>query len=388
MGLFSGIKNEVRREFIARPDDAKNFVVWKWTDSNIRMFSQLTVEADETSVFFRDGTVRGIIGPGRHTLDSSNIPFIGRLVDAASGGNMFISEIFFVTTREVPNQKFGGPIGDMRDTDTKLAIGLMVYGDFSFKVVDPAKLVVGLAGMGKSDDSSFTQWFKQQLLKVIRDASAELVVKKHWPLLEVTSGAYTEEIETEVISKVKVHMIDYGVDIVRIGNFVISMKEEDELRLKSFTERQALTGLASDPSYQRAAAAEPMFGLGKGFANAGSSGGGEGSGTAMSGAALGMGFGMAQQMMNTSASQPQQVLVVCPGCKKQVAQGKFCPECGSSMVPKVPVCPSCGAEVPNGSKFCPGCGSQMTPLQLKCPTCGKSYPAGTKFCAEDGGKLV
>jgi len=81
-------------------------------------------------------------------------------------------------------------------------------------------------------------------------------------------------------------MVDYGVDVVRMGNFVISMKEEDEARLKSFSERQALTGLAGDPNYQRAAAAEPMFGLGKGFA----SGGGEGgSGTAMSGAALGWG---------------------------------------------------------------------------------------------------
>ena len=37
---------------------------------------------------------------------------------------------------------------------------------------------------------------KEQVLKVIRDRIAELLVKNKWPLLDVTSGAYTEEIET------------------------------------------------------------------------------------------------------------------------------------------------------------------------------------------------
>jgi membrane protease subunit (stomatin/prohibitin family) len=386
MGLFSGAKNEIRREFIARPDEAKDFVVWKWTDSNIRMFSQLTVEADENAVFFRDGTARGLLKAGRHTLDSSNIPFLGLLVDAASGGNMFISEIFFVTTREMPNQKFGGPIGDMRDPDTKLAIGLMVYGDFSFRVVDPEKLIVGLAGMGKADNDSFTQWFKQQMLKTIRDASAELVVKKRWPLLDVTSGAYTEEIEQEAVQKVKAHMGTYGVDVVRMGNFVVSMKEEDEATLKKFSERQALTGLAGDPNYQRAAQAEPMFGLGKGLANPGSGGGTD---TALSGAALGMGFGMAQQMMGAGGqqAQAQAATIACPACGKQVKAAKFCSECGAKML-AVPACPKCNADVAPGTKFCAACGAPLSaPAVPKCPKCGKELATGVKFCPDDGAKI-
>jgi len=396
MGIFS---KEVRREFIARPDEAKDLIIYKHPDSNIRMLSQLTVEADEVAVFFRDGTVRGIFKPGRYTLDSSNIPFIGLLVDAASGGNMFITEIFFVSTREFPNIKFGGPIGDVRDSETKLAIGLMVYGDFSLRVKEPDKLITGLAGMGRADNEAFVNWFKQQTLKVIRDRSAELIVKKKWPLLEVTSGAYTEEIEEEVIAGVRKHMTDYGVEIIRLGNFVISMKEEDEQRLKAFSERQALSNLAG--GYQQAAAAEPLFGLGKGLAQGGGGeGGGAGVNGAMAGAGLGMGFAYAQQMMMNQAQmhQPQQVqnqppiasttsMVTCPSCKKSVPFGKFCAECGAPLSTN-PVCPKCNSEVVLGAKFCPSCGAPLAaPAKVKCPKCGKEYDTGTKFCTEDGTKL-
>lgn len=390
MGIFS---KEIRREFIARPDEAKDFIIYKHPDSNIRMLTQLTVEADEVAVFFRDGTVRGIFKPGRYTLDSSNIPFIGLLVDAASGGNMFISEIFFVSTREFPNQKFGGPIGDIRDFETKLAIGLMVYGDFSLRVTEPDKLIIGLAGLGKANNEAFMDWFKQQTLKVIRDRSAEFIVKKRWPLLDVTSGAYTEEIEEEVIAGVKKHMSTYGVDIVRLGNFVISMKEEDEARLKAFSERQALSQLAG--GYQQAAAAEPMFGLGKGLAQGGGDGSNAGASSAMAGAGLGMGFAYAQQMMNQphqqSQSQPSApvatTLIICPACKKSVTASKFCSECGTLLQTST-LCQKCNTQVTAGSKFCPSCGSPLAVLpKVKCPTCGKEYDADMKFCTEDGSKL-
>ena len=64
------------------------------------MKSQLTVEADEVAVFFRDGKIVQTLGPGRVTLDSSNLPFLSNLVDSFTGGNVFITEVFFVNTRE------------------------------------------------------------------------------------------------------------------------------------------------------------------------------------------------------------------------------------------------------------------------------------------------
>src|SRR3977135_4132861 len=124
MGLFG---NEVRREFIARPDPAKGQILYKWPDQNIRKFTQLTVEQDYTAVFFRDGQVQGTISPGRSTLDSSEIPFLGQPVDAASGCNLFKTEIYSLATREFPNPPFGGSIDNVVDPETGIAVGLRVF---------------------------------------------------------------------------------------------------------------------------------------------------------------------------------------------------------------------------------------------------------------------
>jgi class 3 adenylate cyclase/predicted ATPase len=47
-------------------------------------------------------------------------------------------------------------------------------------------------------------------------------------------------------------------------------------------------------------------------------------------------------------------------------------------------CPSCKAEIPEGSKFCRECGAA---LRGRCPSCGNANPASAKFCLECGHKL-
>ena len=88
MGFF---KSGFRELAIARPDEAKGFVVWKHPDKTIPMKAQITVEPDEVVLFFRDGKFVGQLGTGRHTAETSNIPFLGQLVDWGTGGNLWIA---------------------------------------------------------------------------------------------------------------------------------------------------------------------------------------------------------------------------------------------------------------------------------------------------------
>lgn len=370
MGVMDWFKRGVGEMMVARPDGAKSQVVWKHPDPTIPFKSQLTVEADERAVFFRDGKVVSTLEAGRHTLDSSNLPFLSNLVDSFTGGDVFIAEVFFVSVREHTGIKFGGRIGHVEDPKSGVPVETLVHGEFSFRVTDPEQLIVGLVGMGRAESFQVRSWMKEQVLKVIRDRIAELLVKRSWPLLDVTSGAYTEEIEQEVLAGLVEHVSSYGVRIERLGNFVIGIDEEDADNLKAlYTDAAYLKTVGGVGAYQQFAAGKAMLGAGEGLAKGGSGGaGGEGSGGGggaglLGGAGLGVGFGLAQMLVRDrqggESLAPAAPGVRCPGCGASVAPGKFCSACGEQLA---------RAEAPAG--FCSGCGSPLTPDARFCPQCG------------------
>lgn len=343
MGIGDWFKRGVREMMVARPDEAKSQVVWKHPDKTIPLKSQLTVEADERAVFFRDGKAVATLEAGRHTLDSMNLPFLSDLVDRFTGGDVFIAEVFFVNVREHPGVKFGGRVGHVEDPKSGVPVETMVHGEFSFRVTDPEQLIVGLVGMGRTESYLVRSWMKEQVLKIIRDRIAELLVKNKWPLLDVTSGAYTEELERQVLDGICAHVADYGIEIVRLGNFVIAIDEQDADNLKKlYTDAAYLKTVGGVEGYQRFAAGKAMMGAGEGMAKGGGGGAGDGSGggALMGGAGLGVGFGLAQMLVNDNRGgqvlTPAAPGVVCGACQQAVPPGKFCSSCGTALAAPEP----------------------------------------------------
>ena len=367
MGVMDWIKRGVGEMMIARPDEAKGFVVWKHPDPTIPLKSQLTVESDERCVFFRDGKVVATLGPGRHTLDSANLPFLSNLVDSFTGGRVFIAEVFFVSTRDFTGVKFGGKVGNVEDPKSGVPVETMVHGEFSFRVTAPETLIIGLAGMGRHEPDPVGPWMREQVLKVIRDRIAELLVRNKWPLLDVTSGAYTEEIEKDVLAGVGAHVSGYGMAIPRLGNFVIAINEEDGANLKKlYTDAAYLRTVGGVESYQRFAAGKAMMGAGEGMSKGGGGEGGSGgAGGLLGGAGLGVGFGMAQMMMqpggaaSPAAAAPSAARVTCPACSANVVAAKFCGACGKEL------------PAPAAAAFCAGCGAALAADAQFCGQCGR-----------------
>jgi membrane protease subunit (stomatin/prohibitin family) len=367
MGVIDWFRRGVGEMAIARPDDAKAEIVWKHPDPTIPMKSQLTVEADERAVFFRDGKAVAVLGPGRHTLESSNLPFLSSLVDRFTGGNVFVAEVFFVNVREHAGVKFGGRIGHVEDPKSGVPAETMVHGEFSFVVTDPERLIVGLVGMGRAQAWTVRSWMKEQVLKVIRDRVAQLLVKHRWPLLDVTSGAWTEAIEREVLEGVAPHVEGYGLRVVRLGNFVIAIDQDDAQNLRRlYTDAAYLRTVGGVSEFQRFAAGKAMMGAGEGMAKGGG-GGGEGAVGLLGGAGLGVGLGMAQLLVRDARGgemlAPAAPGIVCPSCQATVPPGLFCSACGGGLkaaaepARESPVhCTGCGSPLAADANFCGQCG--------------------------------
>src|SRR5690606_16003230 len=84
----------------------------------------------------------------------------------------------------------------------------------------------------------------------------------------------------------------YGVEIIRFGDFSISMDQQDKERLDKLVERMAyINATGGMAGYQQLAQAEMMMGAAEGMKK-----GGGAAGNAMAGAGIGMGFAMANQM--------------------------------------------------------------------------------------------
>lgn len=364
MGRFDGIKGEIQQQFIARPDSSKDLVLYKWPETNIRVLSVVTVQPDEWAYFIKTGELAGYLEGGQHRLDGAQIPFLGGLIDNITGGNVLMAELYFVTSREFANNKFGGSMGEVEDPATGIAVRCGVYGEYAFKVVDPVKLILNLAGtQGSISNENVTEAIKDQLTKVLRATVFGTMKREKWSLLDVTDGTYTLEFEKAIVAAAAEHLDHYGLRITRIEDFLVNVDEADRERLLELKERMAKMRLAGDPRYMAAAQTEAMFGAAEGLKEGGD-------GSAMAGLFVGAGMGQSiaggiqsgqvqQAATDAATADTQQASagdIACPQCNASNVPGaKFCTECGGSMA--APTCAECNAQIAPGAKFCSECGA-------------------------------
>lgn len=410
MGVFDFVKNGVREMMIARPDNLKHLLCYKHPDQNFPMYSQLTVDSDECAVFFKDGRVIGVLPPGRHTLQTQNIPFLNAIVNNFTGGQVFISEIYFVRTTPKRNVPYGDKLGDMVDPLTSEVVCPRVYGEFSIVITDPVRFVVGYHGQSAQGDADNDEWIKKLFMIGVKTVLGEVCEVEGKSLLQVVS--LTEKLVQAIMAKAP-DLAEMGLKIMAMGAPNINFSDEDRSRLvqaqaevaavdREVKKKQKLVAAAKAEaeakqfeldqkyqqdaryvqnlagSYQSYAAGQALQGAGQGMAAHGVGGGIAGLGAqAAVGMAVGgaMGGGLAQQgglqfavgggggAGGVGGVGGGGAMSTCPKCATRQPQGKFCSECGTPLAQPKKFCTSCGGEVqPATAKFCAGCGaSQLAP---------------------------
>ncbi len=296
MGIFNKAKKEVQRQFIARPDESKDQIIYKWPDRNIRLMTQLTVQPDEICLFVKKGEVVGTLESGTHKLDGASIPFISLLIDAATSGNFLMAELYFVSTRSFTDLPFGGMIDNVLDPTTNLAVGIRLFGEYSLEVTNPEALILKIVGTkDMQNNSELTDWIKDLLLKVFRESVTEYVTEEKKPILGIASQV--SEFEDKVLERVKDEVSEYGIKINKLGNVTISIKEDDEKTLKQMTR---------DFAYAKnmdAADAAVKLGMAEGLKKGGNAA--ASSAQAAAGVATGMGIAAGMNATKNSANSSE-----------------------------------------------------------------------------------
>lgn len=305
-------------------------IVFKYPEEEITWGAQLIVKEFETAVFFRDGKAYDVLGPGRHTLTTLNLPLLTGLFSRLAGyrEKPFKAVVIFISTRV-----FAGKYGARAQT-TELA-PLQVHGTFFFKVESPQLFVMEVVG-GQNAYST------EDVNNYLRGYINERIIDElsRYDLLTV----FTKLDETSVSTKNAI--LDA---FKRIGLDLTDLRFEGidttpEFRDRLFWLKQTR---APEEVLRMETVRESAKELGK-----------------SSGAGFGTGMVLIPQIMTPTgpAATPAAALVICPNCSARVpAISKFCPECGTTLTAPTETtkCPNCGHPVLNTAKFCPECGHKM-----------------------------
>lgn len=282
MGLFDKLRNELI-DIIEWIDDSRHTLVWRFPryQNEIKNGAQLIVRPGQVAVFVHRGQIADAFEPGSYTLKADNLPILSTLQGWKYGFNSpFKSEVYFVSTRQITDLKWGTPNPVMlRDADFG-PIRLRAFGTYALKAVDPKALLKELVGT----DSSFEAEAIGELLRsIINTAFSDMLGTKKIAALDLASHyrEMSEELRKEVVQRVD---DEYGLDIPQLFIVNVSLPEEVEKALDTRTKMGVIGDMSKYQQFQLGTAIGDM-------ANNPSGGG------AVEGMGMGMGFGMAAQMM-------------------------------------------------------------------------------------------
>lgn len=281
MGLFDKLRGELI-DIIEWVDDSRHTIAWRFPryQNEIKNGAQLIVRPGQMAVFVHRGEIADAFEPGHYELKTDNLPILSTLQGWKFGFNSpFRAEVYFVSTRQITDLKWGTPNPIMlRDPDFG-PIRLRAFGIYALKAVEPKALLKELIG---TDQSFETDEITELLRAIVNTAFAEMIGRSKISALDLASNYrdLSEQLRKLVVEKVD---DEYGLDIPQLNIVNVSFPEEVE---KALDTRTSMGMVGDIGAYQQ-------FQMGKAMLEAAKNPGGGG---ASEGVGLGMGFAMANRM--------------------------------------------------------------------------------------------
>ncbi len=148
MGLFDFIKGQLL-EVIEWTDDSRDTLSYRFPDDDkaIKRGAQLIVRESQVVQFVYLGQFGDLLGPGKHSLTTDNIPVLTALASWKFGfESPFKADVYYITTRVFPGNKWGTQNPFMvRDQDLGV-VRARAFGTYDFKIVYPSLFLKEVAG--------------------------------------------------------------------------------------------------------------------------------------------------------------------------------------------------------------------------------------------------
>jgi len=195
MGVWDGIKRQLR-SVIEWNSPGADELFYRWSDNGdeIKNASKLIVGPGQGCIFVYEGKVVSVIEEeGMISLLTENIPFwttIKKVMQAFESEHK-VGIYFFKRTR-ILDQKWGTrSLIKYDDPKYKFPVGLMAYGNYSFKIQDPRLFFVNI--MGPQEYYRISD-FKEVMVSRINEPLADFLATEKYSFAQIDG-------EREEISK-------------------------------------------------------------------------------------------------------------------------------------------------------------------------------------------
>lgn len=210
--------------------------VWKHPCEDFNSLTQLIVHESQEAVFFMNGQALDLFGAGRYTLETQNIPKLGKLLNRTTGDNTpFHCEVYFINKTVQMAMKWGTD-SKVRyiDPESGVPLELGASGSLNMQVADSRKLLIKLVGTmtgiaWDSERDGFTKSIQSSFRPVISTAvktTLSSVIKAlQINILEVDE--HLNEIASELHKKISPEFEEYGLSIPQFYLTTVVLPEDD-----------------------------------------------------------------------------------------------------------------------------------------------------------------
>lgn len=417
-------------EIIKYEGDNSTFI-WKHPCEDFNSLTQLIVHESQEAIFFMNGQALDLFGAGRYTLQTQNIPKLGKILNRTTDDKTpFHCEVYFINKTEQMSIKWG--------TDSKVQyieptygfpLSIGASGEMSLRASDSRKLLLKLVGTEDFlNQQKLVGYFRAFLMTKVKTYIAQMMKENAINIFEIDEqlSEFSESIKKLLIPD----FADYGVSLERF--FVTTIVKPDgdrqyekfkELHFRQYadiaeaklrqqtdliyaqTEAQKVVidsqaqaakraqegytyqqergfDVASEIAHNEAIGQFTNMGVGLGtMAGVGGAIGG------MVGNAVGGAINSIDNVQPQDASQLQNVLQPQDAASQEMQlQGVPAQGMAAQVIMADAFCENCGAKLMPGSAFCEECGAAVPKDNTKCANCGYVFERPGKFCPKCGAK--